>query len=353
MATTQMAAATQTALEPVQALNRLTEIITAYVQTQALVAGCKLGLFDAMADVPGSAEDLADRVKIHPVACRRLLVALAHMGLVDRDGSMFSNSAIGKYCSSQASVNLSSLIGFADPFYRMFEYLPDAVREYSPRYHQALGAAKEDVFGALYEDPARLRVFAHFMNALSVPQGQLIAERFDFSPYRCIMDVAGGPGGQSIPIGLRHTHLRGNITDLAPVCEVAREYIAAAALSDRFTAVPADLFQGPYPQGADVIILGHILHDWNDDSCLKILRNCHDALPQGGALLISESVLAPDYSASTFALMKDLTMIVACEPDARERTEAEYRALLAQCGFEVAEVMRFDAPRDLIVAKRK
>jgi len=349
----QTAAVAQTISEPVQALNRLAEIITAYVQSQAFVAGCKLGLFDAMAEVPGSAEDLADRCKIHPVACRRLLVVLAHLGLVNREGALFSNSHIGKYCSSKSSVNLGSMIGFAEPFYRMFEYLPDALREYSPRYQQALGATKEGVFGALYEDPARLRVFAHFMNALSVPQGQLIAERFDFSPYRCIMDVAGGPGGQSIQIGLRHKHLRGNITDLAPVCEVAREYISAAGLSDRFTAVPADLFQGPYPQGSDVIILGHILHDWNDDSCLKILRNCHDALPNGGALLISESVLNPDYSASTFALMKDLTMIVACEPDARERTEAEYRVLLEQCGFEVTDVMRFDAPRDLIVAKRK
>ena len=167
------------------------------------------------------------------------------------------------------------------------------------------------------------------------------------------MDVAGGPGGQAIQIGVRHKHLRGIIMDLAPVCEVAREYIAAAGLSDRFTAAPADLFEGGYPQGSDVIILGHILHDWSDESCLKILRNCYDALPAQGALLISESVLAPDHSASNFALMKDLTMMVACEPDARERNEAEYRALLAQTGFEVAEVMHFDAPRDLIVAKRK
>jgi hypothetical protein len=349
----QTATAPETVPEPLQAPNRLAEIITAYMQTQAFVSACKLGLFDAMADVPGWAEDLAGRFKIHPVACRRLLVALAHMGLVNREGALFSNSNIGKYCASQSSVNLGPIIGFTEPFYRMFEFLPDALCEYGPRYRQALSATKEDVFAALYEDPARVRVFALFMKIISVPQGELIAERFDFSPYHCIMDVAGGPGGQSIPIGQRHKHIGGNITDLAPVCEVAREYIAAAGLTDRFTAVPADLFKGPYPQGSDVIILGHILHDWNDDSCLKILRNCYDALPAGAALLITESVLNPDYSASTFALMKDLTMIVACAPDARERTEAEYRALLDQCGFEVIEVMRFDASRDLIVAKRK
>ena len=87
------------------------------------------------------------------------------------------------------------------------------------------------------------------------------------------MDVAGGPGGQAIQIGIKNPHLRGIVTDLAPVCEIAKEYIQASGLSGRFTAVPADLFGGGYPLGADVVLLGHILHDWSDESCLKILRN--------------------------------------------------------------------------------
>jgi len=306
-----------------------------------------------MSKGPATAEDLAQRVNIHPVGCRRLLVALAHQGLVDRDGELFRNSELGRYCSSEASVNLAGVIGFSEPFYHMFEFLPDALREYSPRWQQALGTSKEDVFGALYEDPARLRQFAGFMNALSVPQGQVIAEHFDFTPYHCVMDVAGGPGGQSIEIGLRHAHLRGIVTDMAPVCEIARENIQRAGLSDRFTAVPADLFEGGYPEGADVVLLGHILHDWSDASCLKILTNCSNALPPGGVLLISESVLNPDYSGSTFAMMKDLAMLVVCESGGRERTEAEFASLLNATGFEIEKVLRMNAPRDLIVARKK
>jgi hypothetical protein len=167
------------------------------------------------------------------------------------------------------------------------------------------------------------------------------------------MDVAGGPGGQSIEIGLRHTHLRGIVTDMAPVCEIARENIQSAGLSDRFTAVPADLFEGGYPEGADVILLGHILHDWSDDSCLKILANSYNALPEGGVLLISESVLNPDYSGNRFAMMKDLAMLVVCESGGRERTEAEFASLLNATGFEIEKVLRMDAPRDLIVARKK
>ena len=342
------------AIEPVEALNRLVDIVTAYCSTQAFLAGCKLGVFEELSNGAGStADELAQRLHIHPVACRRLLVALASMGLVDREGDLYCNSAVGHYCSSKASVNLSAIAGFGEPFYHMFEFFPDALREYSPRWQQALGTSKEDVFGALYEDPQRLRNFAHFMNALSIPQGQQIAEHFDFSPYTCIMDVAGGPGGQAVQIGLRHTHLRGIIMDMAPVCEIAREYIQASGLSDRFTSVPADLFTGGYPQGADVILLGHILHDWSDENCRKILRNAFDALPARGLLLISESVLAPDYSGSNFALMKDLAMMVACESEARERTEAEYRSLLEETGFSLHEVIRMNAPRDLVVAHKR
>ena len=352
-----MAAQAQVALEPsmspVQALGRLLEMITCYCGAQALVAGCKLHLFDELAYGPATAEDLAQRVNIHPVGCRRLLVALANLGMVDREGELYRNSELGRYCSSSSAVNLAPVTGFADPFYHMFEYLPDALREYSPRWHQALGTSKEDVFGSLYEDPARLRGFAQFMNAVSIPQGQHIAEHYDFAPHRCIMDVAGGPGGQAVQIGLKHTHLRGIITDMAPVCAIASEYIEANGISGRFTAVPADLFEGNYPQGADVILLGHILHDWSDESCLKILRNCCAALPAGGVLLISESVLEADYSASRWALMKDLAMLVVCESGGRERTEVEYGALLGATGFEIDRVIRMDAPRDLIVARKK
>jgi DNA-binding Lrp family transcriptional regulator len=353
MATQTEAAVSKASMEPIQALNRLLDIITGYCAAQAFLSACKLNIFEELSQGPTSAEDLARRVNIHPVGCRRLLAALAKLGLVERDGEFFRNSELGHFCTSKSAVNLEAISGFGEPFYHMFEYLPDALREYSPRWQQALGTSHEDVFGALYEDPARLQRFAQFMNAMSVPQGQEIAKHFDFAPHTCIMDVAGGPGGQAIQIGLRHTHLGGIIIDMAPVCEIAKEQIQRNGLSGRFTAVPADLFEGPYPQGADVIVLGHILHDWSDNNCLKILRNCSAALPSRGVLLISETVLNPDFSNSTFGLMKDLTMMVACESGARERTEAEYRSLLGETGFEFAETIRLDAPRDLIVAHKR
>jgi len=322
------------------------------VTSQAFVSAHDLGLFDALTPEPASIEEIARQIDIRPVACRRLLTLLVSLGFVERDGDRFRNSEIGELCSSRSTVKLGATSRI-NPFYAMSAHLTDALREYSPRWQQTLGVTAADAFAALYADPAGLREFADLMNAISVPQGRLIAERLDFAPYSCIMDVAGGPGGQSIAIGVRHPHLRGIITDLEPVCVVARENIAASGLADRFAAVAADLIAGPYPAGADVILLGHILHDWSDEVCDRILRNCAAALPVGGTLLISESVLHEDFSGSTLTHVKDLLMLLANEPGARERSESEYRGLLDAAGFEITNLLRLDAPRDLLVARKR
>ena len=346
-----MAAGTDSA-KLAQAQLRLMEMAFSFVTSQAFVSAHDLGLFDALTLAPATADDIAPRIGIRPVACRRLLMLMVSLGLVERDGDRFRNSEMGELCSSRSPVKLGAMSRI-NPFYAMTGHLTEALREYSPRWRQTLGVDAADAFAALYANPAALREFAELMNAISVPQGQLIAERFDFAPCRCIMDVAGGPGGQSIAIGVKHPHLRGVITDLEPVCVIARENIAAAGLNDRFTAVAADLIAGPYPAGADVILLGHILHDWSDEVCGTILRNCAAALPAGGTLLISESVLHDDFSSSTLTHLKDLLMLVANESGARERSEREYRELLDVAGFDVTGVTRLDAPRDLLVARKR
>jgi len=334
------------------AANRLAGIAFAFVNSQALAAAHELGVFEALRDQSMSVDELAARLGINPVACRRLVMALASLELVERDGERFRNSALGQFCTSRSSVNLGT-VSQIDPFYHMLEHLTPALRENGPQWQRALGITAMDAFAALYADPARLRAFAALMNAFSLPQGRLIAECFDFAPFTCIMDVAGGPGGQAVEIGAKHTHLRGVIMDMEPVCVVAREYIESRGLSGRFTAVAADLLQGPYPSGADVLILGHILHDWSDETCRKILRNCHAALPEGGVLLISESVLNPDFSGAGIANAKDLLMLVANESGARERSAGEYQSLLDEAGFDLVEVLHLDAPRDLVVSRKR
>ena len=341
--------------ENVNALNRLLEIATGFWTSQTFFTACQLGVFDALAEAPATPDDLAQRLGIPPLACRRLLLPLSALGLVEQQTGSFQNSAIGTYCTSSSLVPLEALSmwGAGTPFYHMWEFLPDAVRELSPRWQQALGAVPEEVFGALYADRRRLRRFTQFLDAFGIPQGQVIADLLDFSPYHCILDVAGGSGSIVIEIGLKHRHLTGIVMDLAPVCAIAQEHIERNGLADRFSTVTSDLFAGPYPDGADIIVLGSILHDWNDPESQTILGHCFEALPHGGLLLVVEKVLNNDFSARRLDdLMQDLHMLLVSAPGARERSEAEYASLLQEAGFQEVEVRRLEAPRDLILARK-
>ena len=339
-------------LQPLEALRSLNTIATAFMVAQTFGTASNLGIFEFLKAGPATVEDISEQAGIHPDGGRRLLAALREIGLVEPSDGQFRNSALGAFLTSESPAPLEPLSMWSTVFARMWEHLPDALRECGPRWKQALNTTAEETFAAIYEDPARLRRFTQRMDAFSVPEGQEVAERFDFRPHTCVMDVAGGPGGFAIEIGKRYSHMRGIIMDLPEVCAIAQERIQTAGLEGRFEAVAADLFDGPYPTGADVITLGWILHDWSDENCLKILHNCHAALPAKGILLINESVLNDDYSGTEFATLMSLHMTVVCEWGARERTQTEYRSLLDQAGFRFQDVVRYGGVRDLIVAQR-
>jgi 2-polyprenyl-3-methyl-5-hydroxy-6-metoxy-1,4-benzoquinol methylase len=254
--------------------------------------------------------------------------------------------------TSTSDVPLNTLGTWVEIFYPMWQFLSDALKEGTPRYEQALGTSAAKTWEALFGDPERLRLFCRFMNAYSIPIGRQIADQWSFGGVKTVLDVAGGAGGLSAQIAIRHPHLNGIVMDLPPVCEIARDYLRSVGLSSRFTVVSGDLFNGPYPKGADAIILSWILHDWSDEKCQLIVRNCFDALPADGVLLLSEIVLKEDGDPRPFGNIMNMHMLIACDPGAKERTESEYRQLLQSAGFQRVEMTRLSGPRDLIVARK-
>ncbi len=336
---------------PIEALNHINEILSSFMVSQTFFTACRLGVFEKLVPGARSAEELAPELSLHPDGCRRLLGALRELGLLEGDGGWYRNSEIGEYLTSKAAVPIEPISQWGD-FYHMWEFIADALRELRPQWQKGMGTTAEETWTAIYEDPARLRRFAGNMAAYSAPIAQVVAQRVDLSRYKCVLDVAGGPGAFAIGLGLGYPHLRGIIMDLPKVCEVADREISRARLSGRFASASADLFKGPYPKGADVAVLSWILHDWNDDNCGAILGNCYEALPAGGMLLVSESVLNDDFSGKRFAVLMSMHMALCTEPGSRERTETEYRRLLEGAGFRNVEIIRLDAPRDLIVARK-
>lgn len=340
------------AIAPIDALNRLRELGLSFAVSQAFFAGCQMGLFDLLAQGPASHEALAKRLGIHPEGCRRLLVVLHRLGLVERRRDEYANGELAAFLTTDSPYQMRGL-SHIERFVEMWAHLPQALRNYGPVWVETFGVPSQEIFTELYADPVQLRRFCDYMNSYSVAIGEEIASLHDFSAHRCLLDVAGGPGGLSRPIGRRYPHLQGIVMDLPPVLEVTRELIAKDGLADRFRTETADLFEGPYPRGADVMTLSWILHDWSDENCRKILRHCFEALPAGGTLLISEMVMHDDFSGSSlWSELYSLFMLVCCESSARERSEAEHREQLAEAGFRDVRIVRARGPRDLIVARR-
>jgi hypothetical protein len=342
----------QATITPIEALNRFSSLATGFITAQWFRTACNLALFDVLAKEPQTSAEIASRLSIKPDACRSFLSALADLGLLEATGDRWTNSALGALLTTSAEVPLHTLGTWVEIFYPMWQYLADALKEGTPRYEQTLGTSAAQTWEALFADPARLRLFCRFMNAYSIPIGREIADYFRFDEVQTILDVAGGAGGMSAQFVRRHPHLRAMLMDLPPVCEIAREDLTAAGVLDRFTIAPGDLFNGPYPRGADAIVLSWILHDWSDSQCRTILRNCFEALPPGGVLLVSELVLQEDGTQRPFGNIMNMHMLIACDPGARERTEAEYRGLLEANGFEQVKLTRLSGPRDLLVARK-
>lgn len=336
----------------IDGLNRFSDIATGFITAQWFRTACNARLFDQLAAGPLTAAEVADALgfKVHP--CASFLKALGELGLVERQGDRWGNSPLGSLLVSSAEVPLNAMGTWVEIFYSMWPYLWDAMKEGTPRYQQAMNTSGEKVWEAVYANPEQLDLFCRFMSAYSIPIGRQIAEQLDLSDVRHVLDVAGGTGGLSAQIGLRYPAVTGTVMDLAPVCEIATDYLAAVGLSDRFTAVPGDLFE-PYPTGADAIVLSWILHDWSDEKCGIILRSCFDALPSGGRLLISEIALPDDGTPRPFGNIMNMHMLIACDPGAKERTESEFRELLQSAGFADVEITRLSGPRDLIVARKR
>lgn len=146
------------------------------------------------------------------------------------------------------------------------------------------------MFAELYSDPARLEQFMDAMTGISRDNFQALAERFDFSRYESMCDIGGATGQLSAIVAARHPQLRCTTFDLPVVAPIAEKAIAAGGLSDRVSIASGDFFADPFPK-ADVITMGMILHDWNLDRKMQLIRSAYDALPAGGAFIAIENMI--------------------------------------------------------------
>jgi acetylserotonin N-methyltransferase len=326
------------------------DLIESFRRSKVMFTAVRLGVFEQLAAAPQSCVALSVQLSLDGKALARLLDGCVALGLLEHQGELYSNTnAASRFLTTASPETLAGYIAYSDQsLYKLWNHLDDAVRQGSNRWTQAFGS-RAALFDHYFRDEASTRSFLGGMHGLGQFASPRIVAAFDLANYRHIVDLGGATGHLAIAACQAYPALEATVLDLPAVEPFAREYIAASGLSDRVAFVAGDFFNDDLPK-ADLYALGRILHDWDDSRINKLLRRVFLALPQGGALLVTETLVDDDRGGPTYTLMQDLNMLVCT--DGRERTEAEYSVLLQAASFASVQFRRTGSLVDAILASK-
>ena len=315
---------------------QLRDLAAGYFVSRAVHVAAQLDIASLLADGPKTCEALAKLTHTHADTLHRLLRALAGHGVFIEDSQgRYANTELSDLLSSRSPDSMRSMMLFFgdDRTLQSWQSLLHSVKSGEPAFEHVFG---QQNFEYLARHPDKAKIFDDAMVSISTMMNAAIAKAYDFSTFSTIIDVAGGYGSTLCTILNAHTTLRGTLFDMPHVIEGARKYIAEQGVADRCEIVAGDFFQS-IPSGADAYFIKHIIHDWDDERCGKILRNCHAAMPSHAKLLIAERVV-PSGNTASYSKLSDLHMLVMT-PGGRERTEVEYRKLFEANGFKLTRLV--------------
>lgn len=330
---------------------RLLELMTGAWTTQAIAVAAEMGVADRLPGphtpgAPVSIGMLADQLAVAPDGLGRLLRYLASIGLVAVTGDTYALTEPGELLRQDARQSLRPLaLLYGGPFYESFGALGHSVRTGRDGFEWHFGRGHFDYFA---EHPALGKLFDAAM-AASAPMFEPIPNLIDLTAARVVVDVGGGAGELLGRILTHAPHLRGVLLERASVLKHARERLAAAGCGDRCEFVTGD-FTRSVPAGGDLYLLSRVLHDWDDERCLTILRACAAAIDPGVALLLVERLLPADATPS-LAVAWDLHML--CNVGGRERTAEHYERLLDAAGFDLISISTLPLDGSLLQARRR
>ncbi len=330
---------------PHQQIDRM---ITGYWTSQAIYAAAKFDIAEHLSDGPKSVEELARLTSTNSDALYRLLRALASVGIFrEGESRQFSLTPLAEPLRGSVPGSKRALaLMMGDEQFRAWADIDYSIRTGEVAFDRVFG---KPVFEYLGENPEKARIFDRAMVDVHGRESNAVLDAYDFSGIGVIADIGGGNGSQIANILNKHTTMKGILFDLPQVIERAQGPIESQGLSDRCELVGGSFFDS-VPKGADAYIMRHIIHDWDDEKSLKILRNCHQAMDSHGKLLVVESVI-PTGNDPFVGKFLDLHMLLI--PGGKERTEEEYRSLFDTAGFELRQVVPTETDISILEGVRK
>ncbi|MEU4831056.1 methyltransferase [Streptosporangium sp. NPDC023615] len=321
----------------------LIRLCNAFCESKALLTAVELDLFTELHDNPATEEEIRERLGLHGRGLRDFLLLLTALGLLERQGEGYRNAAgADQYLVRERPTYIGGFMRRAgDNLYPAWGKLSDALRTGLP---QARGDF-QDVLG----DPKVLGRFIHMMDALTQILGPQLIEAFDFSGHSTLLDVGGCRGNLSGQIVKAHSELTGSVFDLPQMEPFFTEHMAALDLTGRVRFRSGDFFKDPLPQ-ADVVILGHVLHDYDAGSRRFLVQKAGAAVRPGGALLVYDRML-DEGPAQVENLVISLDMLLVTEGGSEYPVE-ELRQHAALAGFTALEEKRLGDFDTLLICRR-
>src|SRR5215472_15333941 len=287
--------------------DRIEQVAFGFMASKVLFSAIEFGVFTELAKESMDAAEIQQRCGLHPRGVRDFLDTLVAVEMLERRGEVYSNTSETDFYLDRAKptyignyVEISSLRE-----YQLFDKVSEALRTGEPQ--NEIKGGDEDWVDAMYRTPERLRFFLRGMTGHSLPSAMAIARKFPWEKYRTFADIGTAEGCLPVQVAMEHPHLMGEGFDLPTVRPFFEEYVASFGFQDRIKFRIGDFFKDSLP-AADILVMGMILHDWNLDMKMTLLKKAHDVIPRGGALIVYDHIIDDERRKNVNGLLMSLLM---------------------------------------------
>lgn len=317
---------------------------------KTLLSAVELKVFTELAHQgPLTAPTLAKRIGIHPRGAQDFFDALVALGMLTRSDGVYQNTSETDYFLDATKPSyMGGWLELANHrLYSLWGSLTEGLRTGHPQNEIKSGG---DMFNTLYSDPERLESFLSSMTGLSMGAAKAIASEFPWEQYQTFVDIGTAQGAVPAELELNHSHLSGWGFDLEEVRPAFEKYLQSRHAGHRVGFKAGNFFKDPLPQ-ADVLIMGHILHDWNLEEKKQLLSKGYQALPEGGALIVYETLIDDERRHNALGLLMSLNMVLE-HHGGFDYTGEECRAWMRECGFRETKVQGLTGYQSMVVGTK-
>ncbi|HEY5814565.1 MAG TPA: methyltransferase, partial [Terrimicrobiaceae bacterium] len=328
-------------MEKDPSVDSIMQIGLGFWASKTLLSAVELGLFTELGAGALDAETLRQRLDLHPRSAGDFFDALVAMKFLDRREGKYSNSVDADFFLDRNKPSYAGgLLEMANA--RLYGFWGSLTQGLHTGQLQNESKAGGEVFASLYSTPEKLESFLKGMTGLSLAAAKAIAEKFDWTNYRTFADIGCAQGGVPVVIARTHSHLRGIGYDLPEVRPIFERYVREHQMEERVRFQTGDFFNDALPS-ADVLIMGHILHDWDLDQKRILLRKAYQALPEGGSLIVFEAIIDDERRENAFGLLMSLNMLIET-PGGFDYTGADCQSWMREVGFRETRVEHLIGP---------